>query len=257
MFAECGCGGQPERCNGISGKGWLVESPTLDRLNMHVVANETHNLFVVDWFFVATPRVARSFVAIYDDFWEYMRALQRRGFGGSPWAHFFWAHHLTEVLGKHTSVRGHRLAGRNASLAFLPLLQGPDFTLARFVRFGRDCEAPVRRRALLAMPKTAARLSKKLAERVVNPLLEAQCPPHLQHHTSILCPWDTPACAGAHAESVVAALRRTEAALALEGLPGSHAYDRFYMPKPMRLILSQSRFAHVRGELLSVSQRGG
>ena len=235
MFAECGCHAQPNLCTGISGKGWLVESPTVERLHARAPTREIHSLYVLDWWFVATPFTARSFGAIHDNFTNYVSSLGHRHFHGAPWAHFFWAHHVTHVVPMNVDVR------------FVALLSGRDFLLARFVRFGRDCEAPVRHPAHLA--RTANITATKRARRWIEPRLEDQCPQRLQQHATIMCPWDTPVCAGRHAESVVAALRRTEQALRQEGLPNEHAYDRFYIPRPLRQILESPRFSHVGGAL--------
>lgn len=62
-------------CVGLSGKGWLMESPSLARLNLRADAQVPkatllleHSLYVLDWWFVATPAVASSFARIHENF---------------------------------------------------------------------------------------------------------------------------------------------------------------------------------------------
>jgi hypothetical protein len=236
VFASCGCGTGPhDRCDGISGKGRLVEAPSAERVSARGPAEEVHSLFVLDWWFIATPSVARRFAAIHDNYTHYVRALRRRHFAGPAWAHFYWAHHVTHELPASVAVH------------FVALQHGRDFTLARFVRFGVDCEAPVLRPETLA--GTASFTAAKLARLSVHPRLEGQCPLRLQRHQFMLCPWNTPACPLAHAKRVVAALRRAEHALRLEGLPFAHAFDRFQEPRPIRQALRNETFASAGIEL--------
>ena len=240
MFASCGCRvdrWRRDTCNSISGKGWLMEAPSAERLNARGPAEEVHSLYVLDWWFVATPSVARSFVAIHDNYTRYVRALHQRHFAGPAWAHFYWAHHVTHELPANVAVH------------FVTLQHGRDFSLARFVRFGVDCEAQVTSPEKLA--GTANATAAKLTRLRMHPRLEGQCPARLQRHQFISCPWDTPACRAQahHAERVVAALRRAKTVLHLEGLPFAHAFDRFQEPRGIHNLLQSEQFSRVTGEL--------
>jgi hypothetical protein len=139
MFEACGCrpagvhvaGDGAADCVGLSGKGWLMESPSLARLNIRADAQVPkatllleHSLYVLDWWFVATPAVASSFARIHENFSGYTHELRARGASFvrvRSWSHFYWAHHITHVLRESVAVR------------FMPLLQARDFGLARFV----------------------------------------------------------------------------------------------------------------------------
>ena len=119
--------------------------------SQRIDAKEDFTLFVLDYFFVATPAVARSFGAIArtNPLWwreaptqwppaglaQLGRRIRRRFHGKPfpPWAHLYWAEHVTNTL-----------VPAGVSLRFL-LLHEADFTLARFWRHGRDCLTSVRR----------------------------------------------------------------------------------------------------------------
>ena len=100
---------------------------------LDVVADLT--LFVLDYFFIATPAVAASFGALLDHS-DTIESALRNKFHNQPfprWAHLYWAQHVTGEL-----------VPRGVALRFV-LLHEADFTLARFWRFGADCVTPTRR----------------------------------------------------------------------------------------------------------------
>ena len=115
-------------------------------------AQSDFTLFVLDYFFIATPAVARTFAALASSeplWWretpaqwppqglaDLSRRIRRRFRGRSfpQWAHLYWAEHTVNTL-----------ASSGVQLRFL-LVHEVDFSLARFWRFGRDCVTPVRRR---------------------------------------------------------------------------------------------------------------
>ena len=111
------------------------------------------------------PEVAKTFAAIGDRHREYHKAIKARA-AVSEWAHFYWAQHVTSVLPAEMP---------SLKLDYL-LLAGRDFALARFARFGVDCEASVY--SLRGLPGfvniTAART--KLWASLVSPMLANQCP---------------------------------------------------------------------------------
>ena len=242
--AECGCrvctretaggctpGGHVPSCKGPNGLGTLVEAPSLERLGVRWAKPEAqHGMYVLDWWFVATADIARSFTQLTDNFTYYDRAVRRRA-RGELWAHQYWAHHITHVLPPRAAPR------------FL-LLDGQDFTLARFVRRGTSCSTPIHMpaRILRTLNKTVAKLTSWL----VPDALADQCPAALRHSSTVMCPWYTPACPVEHAEAAAAAIKRAESALRLEGLrPEEHLYDRnaAFMHRLVHI-----RWAHVRAD---------
>ncbi len=97
-----------------------------------------HNMFVTDWFFVAPFAVAQSFTALYDRFGAYHRNisidLARTNTQSQrlyePFAHVYWAWHLTRVL-------------RGVDVRFLPCMEGVDVVLARkLLEAACDVRAP-------------------------------------------------------------------------------------------------------------------
>ena len=103
------------------------------------------------------------------------------------------------------------------------------------------------------MPATARLLhtylatSRSLGARWVHPTLHEQCPLRLQTSSTIMCPWDTPACPTRVAESAVAAIRMAETALRREGLDLTHAMDRGYIPRGLQKQLD--KYSHIGAEL--------
>ena len=103
------------------------------------------------------------------------------------------------------------------------------------------------------MPATARLLhtylatSRTLGARWVHPTLHEQCPLRLQTSSTIMCPWDTPACPTRVAESAVAAIRMAETALRREGLDLTHAMDRGYIPRGLQKQLD--KYSHIGAEL--------
>ena len=217
MHESCGCVRVGD-C--LGGRGHLLESPSLDGMQMRGYPPPlSHSLYVLDWWLVATREVAGTFGDIYDGHDQYARELAARMRAANatprqhlwPSAHFFWAHHVTNILPSNVAVH------------FGPLLSGRDFTLARNARFGRDCEAPVR--AAERMPDTMSAAAAGLSARSIHARLVQQCPSRFQRSTALLCPHDTPVCPSSIALSVASTIRATEASLSMEGLPPSHALD--------------------------------
>ena len=183
--ASCGCavGRQRHKCIGVSGMGALLEAPTLRRHGMAPLphATEEQGLAVLDYWFIATPAVADGVARIALRHAEYSRGLAAL-VRVAQWSHFYWAWHVTRVLPQDVPVR-------------FVLLKGRDFNLARFVRFGADCEVPLppwaRPKAVLAR---AAALRPPVREPNASTWLSGQCPRHLRDGSHITCPWYTPAC---------------------------------------------------------------
>lgn len=248
LYESCGCGRRSKhrrRCQqGLSGLGSLWESPDLtraraSRTDSKIDLNRTrvmeHSLFVNDWWFVATLDVARSFGWLHSSSspgginGTYVRGLRRRGFRGPPWGHFFWAHHVTHVLPQLPT---------RVSVQFAPTLNGRDFILARFVRFGSACEAAVRT-PHQTIPITLNATRHALAARWIDPILSDQCPPRLQRGTRLMCPFYSPACGAQAARRALEAIWRAEAALQAEGLNLSHAYDHQHeVPRAVMALLA-------------------
>ena len=186
------------------------------------------NLYVLDWWFVATVDVARSFTRIRTHRSTYADAIQRRGVR-PKFAHHYWAHHVTHIL-----------PARGIVTRFV-LLNGKDFTLARFVRHGSDCVVPVRSPQLIRMLNSTA---AKQAAQLLDPQLAHQCPRYIRYRTHVLCPWYSPACPAEHAKHAVLAIKRAEHAVRCEELlPAMELFDRSV---PLfRRILRQDRFASI------------
>ena len=191
-------------------------------------ARSDFTLFVLDYFFIATPPVVRSFASLVGSpraaasgqpieahgLDELADRLRRR-FRGKlfpQWAHLYWAEHVTNTL-----------VPTGMPLRFL-LLHEADFSLARFWRFGRDCVTRVSRRAgQLGVadglrrgggegaaddgegdePWAAFQNATEFARAVrgpgrhhlsTSPLAE-QCPKELESGSHVFCPWFSRACA--------------------------------------------------------------
>lgn len=243
VHAECGCAGK--RCAGISGRGQLAEAPSVSRRGFRVLTPDAHHsLFVLDWLYVATAATARSFALIGEHFESYERQIAAKALV-PHWAHFYWAHHVTTSLGPDVSVR------------FLPkLLAGVDLILARFIRFGRDCEAPVTAPSNLPRTLNATMVSLASDARPTVVRLRDQCPARLRHAAHVLCPWYAPVCAARHADETVAAIRRAELALRHDGLTAAHPFDATGPFASQRKVLAAMvrlpRYRHVRARVRDV-----
>ena len=183
--ATCGCavGRQRHKCMGVNGMGSLLEAPTLRRHGMKPLAHATEEqgLAVLDYWFVATRAVADGISRIAVQHSEYSRGLAAL-VKVADWAHFYWAFYVTRVLPSHIPV-------------YFVMLKGRDFNLARFVRFGVDCEVPLPTRARpKAMMTRAAVPRSSRREPNSSAWLSEQCPSHLRDGSHMMCPWYTPGC---------------------------------------------------------------
>ena len=198
-------------------------------------------LFVLDYFFIGTPRVAASFATLSSDgpTGEQIRHRFERGTVARrarvpQWSHLYWAHHVTETL----VPAGVRLR--------FALLHEVDFQLARHWRYAVDCTVAAATTAVEAaeaagqqavqpwqQPRSllhgssdavgrvrggdeawaaymnVSRLAKELrgagdAALAASALAE-QCPRPLATGTQVLCPWYSNACAARHADLLQAA----------------------------------------------------
>jgi hypothetical protein len=176
-------------------------------------------LFVLDYFFVGTPRVARSFAALAHSLPHARTALQARFRRQLPpqWAHLYWAQHVTDVL---------KPAG--VPIRFV-LTHEVHFSLARFWRFGADCLTRVRRsgegnggggavgsagdstgdgigdgtdgdgdeawRGFRNVTRFARSLRGVGGKALATSALAEQCPRSLESGALVLCPWFSQACA--------------------------------------------------------------
>ena len=200
-------------------------------------AQSDFTLFVLDYFFIATPAVARSFAALASSeplWWretpaqwppqglaDLSRRIRRRFRGRSfpQWAHLYWAEHTVNTL-----------ASSGVQLRFL-LVHEVDFSLARFWRFGRDCVTPVRRRggggggsvgdsggadrdgmegdeawqAFQNVTELARSLRGEGARFLGASPLAEQCPRELESGSHVFCPWFSRACAHQAAGTLAAA----------------------------------------------------
>lgn len=180
-------------------------------------ARSDFTLFVLDYFFIGTPPVVRSFASLVDSpsdrptgpsvaahGLDALTGRLRRRFRGSSfprWTHLYWAEHVTNTL-----------VPTGMPLRFV-LLHEADFTLARFWRFGRDCVTHVSRRSGQQGGDDQASEGDEAWEAFQNttefaralrgpgrhhlstsPLAE-QCPKELESGSHIFCPWFSRACA--------------------------------------------------------------
>ena len=77
-------------------------------------------MYVLDYFFVGSVAVARSFASIADGRARYREEIRARlGRGAPQWSHVYWAHHIRS-----------RLAPSGVAPRWLGMLHEVDFTLA-------------------------------------------------------------------------------------------------------------------------------
>ena len=243
----CGCTDRRScRSHREVGRGSLWQAPYSTRWLRWLPPRDGANwrTFVLDQIFVATLRVARSFVDIYDHTGRYesmldsmqdgrVRRRRRAPPSGGPsrpprpprWAHFYWAAHITHVV----------IGAMGERVSFLPLMHLRDFNIGRRWWNGAVCdvalppgsEAATHAAALAAQrqppPHTFdVRVWHSAGDGVWQPTangtllspgpLAEQCPAELQRGTRVVCPWGAPMCdggaKGAHARSVDEVLRR-------------------------------------------------
>jgi hypothetical protein len=157
-------------------------------------------LFVLDYFFIGTPAVAKAFGGIAASLPELAGQLRQRFRRHTfpQWSHLYWAQLVTGTL-----------VPMGVSLRFV-MVHEADFTLARFWRYGADCITRVRRHdgsddrerggdAAWAGFENVTAFARGLrgsggAALGVSPLAE-QCPRELESATHVLCPWYSRACA--------------------------------------------------------------
>ena len=138
-------------CGGSVG-GRRVQPPQLSRFNaqnFNLARENDFGMYVLDYFFVGSVTVARSFARISDERAKYQKEISRRiGRGAPQWSHVYWAHHIRS-----------RLAPQGVTPSWL-MLHEVDFTLARFWRHAGDCEVPIPAGSRLAVaqpPQPSAR----------------------------------------------------------------------------------------------------
>ena len=92
-MVRAACGNWPGR-----GEGYLVHPATtvgvFPPARGKLTREADFDLAYLDWWFVATPAVASTFAAIYDEHAQYKLALQRISPKLPEWTHFYWAHHI-------------------------------------------------------------------------------------------------------------------------------------------------------------------
>lgn len=127
MLVRSACGNWPGR-----GEGYLVHPatvtgihPPLGKPESSLTREANFDYAYLDWWFVATPRVARTFGHIYDHYNAYNAALQRVA-KFPAWTHFFWGHHINKKLRMRHTLR-------------YILYEGVDFRLARHWHLGTHC----------------------------------------------------------------------------------------------------------------------
>ena len=126
MLVRSACGNWPGH-----GEGYLVVparsvgmAPSLKR-SRQLTRDADYDFAYLDWWFVATPVLARTFGDIYDKYYEYAAALKR--IADFPlWSHFFWGYHINRRLRLRRTVRH-------------IFYEGVDFRLARHWNFGTHC----------------------------------------------------------------------------------------------------------------------
>ena len=125
MLVRAACGNWPGR-----GEGYLVHPATtvgvFPPARGKLTREADFDYAYLDWWFVATPAVASTFSAIYDEYEQYKQALMKVGPVLPLWTHFFWGHHINKRLHMRQTVR------------FI-LYEGVDFRLARHWAFGTHC----------------------------------------------------------------------------------------------------------------------
>jgi hypothetical protein len=124
MLVRAACGNWPAH-----GEGYLVHAATTvgvyPKLHGMVPREADYDFAFLDWWFVATPRIAATFAHIYDDFKAYQRGL--RHIAPFPdWSHFYWGFHINRRLKMRQQVR-------------YVMYEGVDFRLARHWHFGSHC----------------------------------------------------------------------------------------------------------------------
>lgn len=96
MLIRSACGNWPGH-----GEGYLVHPATATGvyppLKNKLPREADFDYAYLDWWFVATPAVARTFGQIHDEYEGYKAALEQ--IGPFPmWSHFFWGHHINKRL---------------------------------------------------------------------------------------------------------------------------------------------------------------
>ena len=179
------------------GSGFLVSPPSALSLLGHSqnlsAGSKLDELLVLDWWFVARPRVAFSFSDVYDrydDYWVQLNQIEGHG-RMRAWAHFFWGFHIHHILQLH-----------GAAIGFL-LMEAEDFRLGRYWRLGVYCTPPQSHNPRGEAADAYARAGMISQEAPPDaPLPTRTCPATIQdtqHKSSmqgraLRCPWYTPVC---------------------------------------------------------------
>ena len=184
------------------GGGYLAMQPnTRVHMGRWFGIDKTHapleHEVVLDWWFVAPPKLAASFRAIYEMYPAYKNALRPRAGrleDGTQralpdWAHFFWYHHIhvNNIPTRHV------------------LWEGVDFTLAKSWYGGTTCypelgkETADRVYAIAAkgtLCKPGGTPGNRTCERLVPDFSTPQCPADERnaHGVRLRCKWNAPAC---------------------------------------------------------------
>ena len=180
----------------------FAERPTAQRLGGSMLFGglDTHmslGTVVNDFWYLATPPVARSFVWIYDAHQSYMRELSasllsatdpQRKLTIPRFTHLFWAHHIRAVL-----------APRGVLSAFI----ASDYSLVRGGDAGTSCSVPFNDTWHSAGGTAASTrlISERRALRAFwrdtnasEWMVPKQCPLSWHLLEVVRCPWDSPAC---------------------------------------------------------------
>lgn len=184
------------------GGGYLAMQPNT-RVHMgrwfapSKVAAPFENEIVLDWWFVAPPKLAASFRAIYERYPEYREALQPRAGrleNGKPraipdWSHFYWYHHIhvNSIPTRHV------------------LWEGVDFMLAKSWYGGTSCYPELSKETADRIYAIAAKGAlctpggtpgNRTCERLVPDFSTSQCPSDERnaHGVRLRCKWNSPAC---------------------------------------------------------------
>ena len=205
----CGCEGRQCSRHSLIGRGALLQRAYASRFVAPWLkgtlkkANADYSSFVLDYFLIASPAVARSFGDIARDTASYPARWRERRVNGLPdWSHFYWSAHINFAMNRS-----------QVTVGFLDgFLWFRDFALARRWWSEPACEvevggiagaevrlhlaavavarAPPAHAYSLAAPSGAAAVAAPLSD---SPL-SAQCPSRLTSGTRIFCPLYSRAC---------------------------------------------------------------
>lgn len=169
--------------------GRRMEPPRLSRYKPTVMKERTMSaardlsLFVLDYFFIATPEIARGFGEIFTRRNVYDGWLNELlGHHLPVWSHLYWAMHLEKII-PHEPI-GYIMEHE------------VDFTLARFWRYGTECTLPTKCQGGEMCAHAARMVAQTLneTESLKGQRLWGQCPDSLVRGDAIRCPWFSQNC---------------------------------------------------------------